>query len=346
VSQGRPVSFTRQAARQVEEAGDWWRENRTKAPEALREELERALELIASQPDVGAIARNAKLAGVRRIFLSRVRYHLYLPASRDNRPLNSGRRAVARKSRRTTTIVNTPPNKPLHPTAAAESPIHAESPAQETTRVLTEAAISGKIDYLRGLKENVTMGRLIPAGTGFCRRRAERGKTNAVTQRGAVPSGHDGASLAARADSRRRNRHRRRRSFSRATRTWSSIARWNTWPNPKRPWIAGPTRGSRPRHGSTELPTRHSLPAEARKVSGRAKVGDAEAQRKSILCASLSCTAVLCRSRLPFAPAAMSRGMGRWRIVERRPQEATFTDSQEPLVLARLRLPAVLPGFR
>jgi DNA-directed RNA polymerase subunit beta' len=38
---------------------------------------------------------------------------------------------------------------------------------QETTRVLTEAAISGKIDYLRGLKENVTMGRLIPAGTGF-----------------------------------------------------------------------------------------------------------------------------------------------------------------------------------
>jgi DNA-directed RNA polymerase subunit beta' len=38
---------------------------------------------------------------------------------------------------------------------------------QETTRVLTEASISGKIDHLRGLKENVTMGRLIPAGTGF-----------------------------------------------------------------------------------------------------------------------------------------------------------------------------------
>ena len=38
---------------------------------------------------------------------------------------------------------------------------------QETTRVLTEASISGKMDYLRGLKENVTMGRLIPAGTGF-----------------------------------------------------------------------------------------------------------------------------------------------------------------------------------
>jgi DNA-directed RNA polymerase subunit beta' len=38
---------------------------------------------------------------------------------------------------------------------------------QETTRVLTEAAINGKIDYLRGLKENVIMGRLIPAGTGM-----------------------------------------------------------------------------------------------------------------------------------------------------------------------------------
>ncbi|HVT91232.1 MAG TPA: DNA-directed RNA polymerase subunit beta' [Bryobacteraceae bacterium] len=38
---------------------------------------------------------------------------------------------------------------------------------QETTRVLTDAAINGKVDYLRGLKENVIMGRLIPAGTGM-----------------------------------------------------------------------------------------------------------------------------------------------------------------------------------
>jgi DNA-directed RNA polymerase subunit beta' len=43
---------------------------------------------------------------------------------------------------------------------------------QETTRVLTEAAISGKVDYLRGLKENVIMGRLIPAGTGLDRYRS------------------------------------------------------------------------------------------------------------------------------------------------------------------------------
>jgi DNA-directed RNA polymerase beta' subunit len=38
---------------------------------------------------------------------------------------------------------------------------------QETTRVLTEASINGKVDHLRGLKENILMGRLIPAGTGF-----------------------------------------------------------------------------------------------------------------------------------------------------------------------------------
>jgi DNA-directed RNA polymerase subunit beta' len=38
---------------------------------------------------------------------------------------------------------------------------------QETTKVLTEAALSGKVDYLVGLKENVILGHLIPAGTGF-----------------------------------------------------------------------------------------------------------------------------------------------------------------------------------
>ncbi|TLN24460.1 DNA-directed RNA polymerase subunit beta', partial [bacterium] len=42
---------------------------------------------------------------------------------------------------------------------------------QETTKVLTQASIEGKIDFLRGLKENVIMGRLIPAGTGLARYR-------------------------------------------------------------------------------------------------------------------------------------------------------------------------------
>jgi DNA-directed RNA polymerase subunit beta' len=41
--------------------------------------------------------------------------------------------------------------------------------------VLTEAAIAGKVDKLRGLKENVIMGRLIPAGTGFTHYRKRDG---------------------------------------------------------------------------------------------------------------------------------------------------------------------------
>ncbi len=49
---------------------------------------------------------------------------------------------------------------------ATESFISAAS-FQETTRVLTEAAVNGMRDDLRGLKENVIVGRLIPAGTGY-----------------------------------------------------------------------------------------------------------------------------------------------------------------------------------
>ncbi|WP_110654056.1 DNA-directed RNA polymerase subunit beta' [Salinicola halimionae] len=65
---------------------------------------------------------------------------------------------------------------------ATESFISAAS-FQETTRVLTEAAVTGKRDYLRGLKENVVVGRLIPAGTGLAhhderrRKREESGRT-------------------------------------------------------------------------------------------------------------------------------------------------------------------------
>ena len=45
---------------------------------------------------------------------------------------------------------------------------------QETTRVLTEAAVAGKVDNLEGLKENVIVGRLIPAGTGGTLRRLKK----------------------------------------------------------------------------------------------------------------------------------------------------------------------------
>ena len=67
---------------------------------------------------------------------------------------------------------------------ATESFISAAS-FQETTRVLTEASVSGKRDELRGLKENVIVGRLIPAGTGFAyhhdRRRQRRSGVEAAS---------------------------------------------------------------------------------------------------------------------------------------------------------------------
>ena len=62
---------------------------------------------------------------------------------------------------------------------ATESFISAAS-FQETTRVLTEAAVAGKQDELRGLKENVIVGRLIPAGTGFAYHKARAEKRAAA----------------------------------------------------------------------------------------------------------------------------------------------------------------------
>ena len=52
---------------------------------------------------------------------------------------------------------------------------------QDTTKVLTQASIEGRVDYLRGLKENVIMGRIIPAGTGFLKYRSYDLVTNDKT---------------------------------------------------------------------------------------------------------------------------------------------------------------------
>jgi plasmid stabilization system protein ParE len=85
VSDPLPVGFTLRAARHVDEAARWWRDNRTKAPEAFAEALAQAIDLIASQPHVGAIARNVALPNVRRVLLGRVNYHLYYRV-RDSDP--------------------------------------------------------------------------------------------------------------------------------------------------------------------------------------------------------------------------------------------------------------------
>ena len=64
---------------------------------------------------------------------------------------------------------------------ATESFISAAS-FQETTRVLTEASVSGKVDRLRGLKENVIVGRLIPAGTGLAHHQERQRKAAAAVE--------------------------------------------------------------------------------------------------------------------------------------------------------------------
>jgi plasmid stabilization system protein ParE len=71
------VIFWDRAARQIEAAGDWWRENRQGSPEALSDELVRILDLIARQPGVGQQATNARLSSVKRILLPRVGYFLF-----------------------------------------------------------------------------------------------------------------------------------------------------------------------------------------------------------------------------------------------------------------------------
>jgi plasmid stabilization system protein ParE len=65
------------AAQQIDKEDAWWRANRPKAPNAIREEIQRISALIAFQPSIGPIARNVILPGVRRIHLERVRCHIY-----------------------------------------------------------------------------------------------------------------------------------------------------------------------------------------------------------------------------------------------------------------------------
>jgi DNA-directed RNA polymerase subunit beta' len=89
---------------------------------------------------------------------------------------------------------------------ATESFISAAS-FQETTRVLTEAAVRGLKDDLRGLKENVIVGRLIPAGTGFAAHASRRRKTEGPNRRsfmdvgGGLPDIEESSSVGAESES-------------------------------------------------------------------------------------------------------------------------------------------------
>ena len=77
------IKVTRRAAREIKKASEWWDANRPAAPEALRQEIERASRLIAVQPGVGARGANTKLVGVRRVHLCRVHYRMYYRVRSD-----------------------------------------------------------------------------------------------------------------------------------------------------------------------------------------------------------------------------------------------------------------------
>jgi len=77
------ITVSRDAQAQIEEATAWWAQNRPFAPGAVRQDLDRILGLLSVQPGIGARTRSAKLQGVRRITLSRIRYYVYYRVSGD-----------------------------------------------------------------------------------------------------------------------------------------------------------------------------------------------------------------------------------------------------------------------
>lgn len=71
------IDITDEARAQILAAAAWWAENRSFAPGAVLQDLDRILELLSVQPGMGTSARRAMLAGVRRVTLNRIRYYVY-----------------------------------------------------------------------------------------------------------------------------------------------------------------------------------------------------------------------------------------------------------------------------
>jgi plasmid stabilization system protein ParE len=71
------VEVTPRAAFQIERAAVWWADNRPFAPDAIRLDFEEARTLLARQPGVGSRSRTKRYPDLRRLYLSRVKYHIY-----------------------------------------------------------------------------------------------------------------------------------------------------------------------------------------------------------------------------------------------------------------------------
>jgi plasmid stabilization system protein ParE len=77
------IEITDEARAQISTAAAWWARNRPSARDAVSDDLDRILQLLRVQPAIGTIASRATLPNVRRVTLSRVRYHLYYRVAGD-----------------------------------------------------------------------------------------------------------------------------------------------------------------------------------------------------------------------------------------------------------------------
>ncbi|MFL6264042.1 MAG: type II toxin-antitoxin system RelE/ParE family toxin [Thermoanaerobaculia bacterium] len=79
------IRVSRRAAAQIRAAEIWWSENRSKAPEAFADEIDRGFDLIRGFPSAGEPVFHPRLPGLRRILLGRIRYYLYYDTWQDSR---------------------------------------------------------------------------------------------------------------------------------------------------------------------------------------------------------------------------------------------------------------------
>jgi plasmid stabilization system protein ParE len=71
------VEVTPRAAAQLERAARWWSANRPAAPNAIADDFEQAMGLLSQQPGLGAQSSSSRYRDLRRLFLTRVGYHIY-----------------------------------------------------------------------------------------------------------------------------------------------------------------------------------------------------------------------------------------------------------------------------
>lgn len=77
------VVVTSRAAAQIERAARWWAENRPAAPGGIADDFEEATKLLAKHPGVGARSDSPHYPDLRRLYLTRVRYHIYYRVAGD-----------------------------------------------------------------------------------------------------------------------------------------------------------------------------------------------------------------------------------------------------------------------